>query len=66
MYISWTNDPFMRYVPGMKTASDPLAWVWMRTLFYFEAYVFPPPPPSLPLVPFAENERKARARAPHN
>ena len=39
MYIRWTNDPFMCHVPHMKSASEPLEWVWMRTLFYFEAYV---------------------------
>ena len=37
MYIRWTNDPFMQYVPNMNSPSDPLEWVWMRTLFYFEA-----------------------------
>lgn len=36
-YIHWTNDPFMRCVPNMNSPSDPLEWVWMRTLFYFEA-----------------------------
>lgn len=37
MYIRWTNDPFMRYVPNMNSPGDPLEWLWMRTLFYFEA-----------------------------
>ena len=37
MYIRWTNDPLMRYVPNMITPTDPPEWVWMRTLFYFEA-----------------------------
>lgn len=37
IYLRWTNDPLMRYVPNMISPTDPLEWVWMRTLFYFEA-----------------------------
>ena len=54
MYLRWTNDPFMRYVPDMNSASEPLEWVWMRTLFYFEAYVF------LPSCLFCRKSKKDR------
>lgn len=59
MYMRWTNDPFMRHIPHMTSASEPLEWVWMRTLFYFEAYVFLPS--LLPLLPRVEKDREPRA-----
>lgn len=59
MYIRWTNDPFVRYVPNMNSASEPLEWVWMRALFYFEAYVLPSFPSLLPLP--EKQSKSARA-----
>ena len=38
-YIKITNDPFVGNVSRMKSASEPIEWVWMLTLFHIETYV---------------------------
>jgi len=38
-YINTTNDPFVGNVSRMKSATEPLEWVWMLTMFHFETYV---------------------------
>jgi len=38
-YIKMTNDPFVGNVSRMKSATEPLEWVWMLTLFHIETYV---------------------------
>lgn len=38
-YIKMTNDPFVGNVSRMKSAAEPIEWVWMLTLFHVETYV---------------------------
>lgn len=38
-YLNATNDPFVGNVSRMKSASEPIEWVWMLTLFHIETFV---------------------------
>ncbi len=40
-YLKMTNDPFVGNVSRMKSATEPIEWVWMLALFHVETYVTP-------------------------
>jgi len=41
-YIKLTNDPFVGNVSRMKSATEPIEWVWMLSLFHFETLFLVP------------------------